>query len=382
MNLKVKRFLEIRQALSRSANAKYQAMQNYACTDNRARGTMLFHGAATGRWAGRGIQPHNMIRKSYANIEDLVGLIRNKDIAGITMLYDELFETLATATRGMIMAAPDYEFFCGDFRAIEGRILAWLAGENHILYDYVAGRDPYIRAAANVLGIEYDEVTEEQRQKPGKIAELACGYQGSVGAARQFGAEGDDQEILDTIIKPWRANRPATVAYWYGMEDAAKKAVENPGTTVKYGKVMWGLAKGFLYCQLPSSRLLSYYDPEIREKKQPWGKTALVLTYMGMKVVDGKTTTQWARVSTYGGKLVENVTQAVACDILALAIVELNKARYPIVMHVHDEVLAEPLKGQRDLDEFLGIMKSINPPWVEGLPLDADGWQGQRYKKG
>ena len=411
------RFFKIRQQLSRSANAKYAAFVRYASDrDHRARGTTMYHGAATGRNTGKGPQPLNLLRKSHDNIDTLIKLIRAKDVQGIEILYGTLANALAVATRQMITAAPGHTFFCGDYSSIEGRGAAWETNEAHILEDYWAGRDPYIVSAANVLGILYDLITEEQRKSPGKVAELACGYGGGVAAARVFGAEGTDDEIKKSIIWPWRNNRPATVAYWYAVEDAAKKAVNTVGSTLAYGQCLWGCSNGSLYCKLPSGRLLSYYQPVVHvicdtcishvnspsycEKKDQfvkstqescgyykhkWGKSGndtLSLTYMGYKMVDGKPT-QWTRVTTWGGKIFENIIQASMRDILREAKFAVTKAGYKIILDVYDEILAEvPLSENRCLEEFLSIMANVNPPWAEGLPLAVDGWQGERYRKG
>jgi DNA polymerase len=475
MNPKARRFLEIRQQTSRAANAKYAAFARYASlVDHRARGTTMYHGATTGRNTGMGIQPLNMLRQSHENIELLIKLIRAKDVRGIEILYGNMANVLAVATRQMIVAAPGHTFFCGDDKAIEGMGLAWAANEEHILADYRAGRDPYKVSAANILCLPYEQITEEQRKShQGKTAELACGYQGSVNAARQFGAMGitdrtkrllgylkvwgfdgmlketypdmtkreekvfitlwkkyqkvvpeverwiQDYEIKTTIINPWRKNRPATVAYWYGTEDAAKKAVNSPGSTVEYGKFAWGCGNDFLYCQLPSGRYLSYYKPllhticetcffyklrDIKKRVCPFnriyttstsdscvkyrhkwgyeGEQARILTYMGYKMVDGKPT-QWCRVSTYGGKLVENQIQAAMRDILREQKLVVTKAGYKIVLDVYDEILVEvPLSENRKLRDFLGIMTDIRSAWAEGLPLAVDGWEGTRYRKG
>jgi DNA polymerase len=382
-----------------------------------------------------------MYRDSFTDreIEILLPLIRTKNISIIEFFFGNIFEVFAKAIRSMIQAPPGYEFFCGDFCSVEGYILAWIAGETHILEAINAGQDMYVIAAAAILQLAYESITKEQRQYPGKVAELACGYNGGAGAARKFGADGKtertenvlkwinryglsdetvkdrlndfgyndyfqkkliktwkdysfkeveklicDEEINATIIRPWRDNRPATVEYWKQTEVAAKQALNSPGQTVFYGKCNWyySVKDNFLYCQLPSGRLLSYYDPIIQNRMQPWGKMADVITFLGVKTVDGRPA-QWTRLATYGGKLSENIDQGIAADLLRYAMVEEEKNNFPICLHVHDELLSlVPTKDNRSFEEFIFIMSNIRPPWAEGLPIKAEGWRGFRYKKG
>lgn len=371
----VRRVLEIRQSLSKASTAKYEAMLNRVNTDGRARGLFMYHGASTGRWAGKGIQPHNLPRGSFHDTDLAIDLIQKKDIQNLEFYYGDPMDVLSTCLRPMISAAPGHDLLCADFSAIEGRVLAWIAGEQHIIQDYTEGKDPYKAAAARILNKPYDDVTKEERQMPGKVAELACGYQGGPAAARRFGATGTDEEIRDTIIDPWRDNRSCTVAFWNSIEYAAKKAVST-GRVMSYQDVKFGVHEGFLHCKLPSGRLLSYYDPRLETVRAPWGRIVHKLTFMGMNAV----THNWERQTTYGGKLTENIVQAIARDILAEAMLTVEAHGYPIVMHIHDEIVAEVHKQEGDLEEFCNLM-AVSPPWLSGCPIKADGWRGERYRK-
>ena len=291
-----RRILEIRQSLGKSSTAKYEAMMRYAGEGNRARHTILYHGASTGRFSGKGIQPQNLPRGEFTDFESALELIEAEDLEGMGLLYGDPMMVLSSCVRPMICAAPGKELVCADFSAIEGRVLAWIAGEEHILNDYRAGRDPYKVAAAGILKKPYEMVTKSERKYPGKVAELACGYQGGVGAARKFGAVGEDEEIKDLIVKPWRKNRPMTVKLWKALEVAAIDAVENKKTT-QYRNIKFGMRGNFLLCELPSGRLLSYYKPHLEPDKY------------GMKLMTwslDSLTKAWSRSALYGGLWAEN----------------------------------------------------------------------------
>ena len=409
----VRQVLRIRQSLGKSSTAKYQAFINSTSADGRARDTMMYHGASTGRWTGRRIQPHNMPRGEFKDTDSCIDLINGDELDMVGLLYGGPMRALSTCIRSTIKAYAGCDLICADFSSIEGRVLAWIAGEDHILRAYQAGKDLYKVSASLILGVPYDEITNDQRQMPGKVSELACGYQGGPGAARQFGAKGSDQELRDRIITPWRENRPATVQLWRCMEDCAIAAVRDyRNRAYSYNGVTWGCHKDFLHCKLPSGRMLSYYDPKLnwsvligsdliykannleteeaaQRKRDEW---VAVLTRQGKPIhwsmvkeslnfmgINGYTR-KWERQSTYGGKLVENIVQAVARDLMAEAIYRLEREKYRVVLHVHDEIVAEVKKDRGDLDQFCSIMAHV-PPWAFGLPVAADGWRGERYKK-
>ena len=366
------RFLEIRQHLGMSSVSKLSKMQDMAIC-GRVRGTMLYHGASTGRWAGRGIQPHNYPRDSFSS----------KDINKIIALQPELSEILygnalqvgSKCLRGMLIAGKGKKLVCADYASIEARVLAWLTGESKVLEAFESGLDMYKVNAQDIYHVKYDSVTKAQRQI-GKVCELALGYQGWLGAfhsmAKNYGVEISDDEAKK-IILAWRDSRPKTVKYWEMVELAAIKAIRDRKPTT-YGCISFGVRKNFLHCRLPSGRLLSYPFPELKIMKTPYGVEKVGIRFMGVNSV----TRKWNRESTYGGKLTENIVQAIARDLLAVAIMNLNFKGYKIVMHVHDEILAE--EKNPDLKEFIKIMTSL-PDWADGLPLAADGWVGKRYRK-
>jgi len=375
LNPTAKRILELRQTLSKASTAKFEAMLKRANSDGRARSLFMYHGASTGRWAGKGIQPQNLPRGSFSDTELAIQLIRDRDLEGIKFFYGDPMDAMSTCVRPMLTAKPGHTLVCADFSSIEGRVLAWLAGEEHILQDYRDGKDPYKVAAAGILGVAYEDVTKEERQTPGKVGELACGYQGGPGAARQFGATGSDEDIEDSIIHPWRDNRPMTVKLWKELEKAAIAAVST-GRVIEYRGIKFGVSDGFLFMRLPSGRLLAYRSPEVKMAPTPWGKPAPKLGFMGVNSL----TYKWQRQTTYGGKLAENLTQAVARDLLVLAMKNAEAAGYPTVMHVHDEAIAEIPEGKGSLEEYCNLLE-VSPPWLAGCPIEADGWIGRRYRK-
>ena len=378
-----KRLLEIRQALSKSSTAKLDAMIRATGEDGRARGLLLYAGARTLRWAGRLIQPQNMPRDTYKSkdIESIVDL----DNEMIEMLYGDVPDTASKCLRGMFIADEGKEFICGDLKSIEARVLAWVAGEEEVLEQYRAGKDIYKVNAENIYGAPYDQVDKEQRFV-GKVAELSLGYQGHVGAfipmAKQYGVEIESKRAKE-IISAWRASRPMTVAFWKGVENAALLAVKT-GQPQAYGRIQFGMRGNFLHYRLPNGELRAYAYPGTMVKETPYGVSKEVITFWGVasdkdQVMRGDKT--WGMLSTYGGKITENIVQSIARDIIAEAMVRLEAAGYPTVLSVHDEVISEvPIKDNRSLDEYEYLM-SVVPTWATGLPLGADVFRSKRYRK-
>lgn len=294
------------------------------------------------------------------------------------IFLDDPMATAGAVTRSMLMARDGHDLVVADYSAIEGRGLAWLAGEDWVLDAYRDGKDMYIMSASKILGVPESSITKDQRQSPGKISELACGYQGGAGAVRKFnGGEGlTDEEILDQIVRPWREARPAITAFWRGLEEACMSAVREPGRIFGCRGVGYRVQDGFLMCRLPSGRLLYYYDPIVMPMKTSWGDTKECVTYM---TVDSMTK-KWVRTNTYGGKLAENVTQAVCRDLMAEAMVRVEANGYPIVLTVHDELVCEVPEGFGSVEDFCAIMCEA-PKWAEGFPIKAEGWRGRRYRK-
>jgi DNA polymerase len=404
----VRAALLVRQEAGKSSVKKLNTMLLRASADGRVRGTMQYHGAATGRWAGRGIQPHNMPRPSISPeaVEDAIDHINDRDY--LSVFYGPPLSVVSDCLRGMICAAPRHELIAVDFANIEGRVLAWLAGEEWKLqafrqYDTfqldangnrIPGKKPgeFLRVGPDIYKLAYaksfhvgvETVTGKQRQV-GKVEELALGYGGGVGAfqtmARGYNVQISDAEA-EQIKQGWREVHPRVVAYWYDLEAAAINAVLSPGQKCAAGlkgrEVTFLKNGSFLWCKLPSGRVLCYPYPQIESKEMPWGGMKDVLTYMSVGLNN-----KWERCSTYGGSLAENVTQAVARDVLAEAIVRLEIRTLDVVMHVHDEIVVEiPEDRPANMLPLIEEIMSEVPTWATGLPMAVEGWRGKRYRKG
>lgn len=316
------------------------------------------------------------------NLAEALDTIDNEYGAPMAVFSDML--------RAMICASPGNTLISADYSNIEGRVLAWLAGETWKVeafraFDEGRGDDIYKITAGEILGKPAKAVTKNERQSHGKIPELALGFGGGKGAfhamARVYNASFTDDEA-DAIKDRWREKHPKTKALWYQLEDAAIGAVQNPGTVTKAGKILFRMSGSFLWCRLPSGRSLCYPYPTIKDKLAPWkdkdGSDVYkpALHFMGVDAL----TKQWCEQSTYGGSLAENVTQAVARDVLANGMKNVEAAGYPVVMHVHDEIVSEIPEGFGSVAVFESLMCRL-PKWAEGLPVVAEGWAGARYRK-
>lgn len=379
----VRSALEIRQEYAKSSTAKLKPMVEAASADGRLRGMFQYHGASTGRWAGRRVQLHNLPRPKIDQpaIEDVFEHLDDRDY--IDFMYGSPMSVMSDCLRGMLCAPPGKLLVAGDFANIEGRVLAWLAGEEWKLqafrdFDAGVGPDLYLVAAARIFRCDVKDA--KPHRQVGKVAELALGYGGGIGAfqtmARGYGVDVGDARA-DEIKNAWRAAHPATVKFWYALERAAINAVLTPGTAFEVGpRVTFKRAGSFLWCRLPSGRVLCYPYPQIGKGKFDND----CVTYMAVNSVTNK----WERTDTYGGKLAENVTQAVARDCLSEAMLRLDADGFPIVAHVHDEIVAEMHADHRfithGLDNFLDNMKLV-PAWAKGLPIAVEGWVGRRYRK-
>ena len=397
----VRKALLIRQEAGKTSTAKLHTMVTCLNEDHRARGLLQYHAAGTGRWGGRRIQVQNLPRPSipHETIEQVIDVLAHASIDEahemITACFDRPMTVISDCLRGMICAAPGHELMAADFANIEGRVLAWLAGEQWKLdafakYDRKEGEDIYKLTAAKIYSVPAKEVNKDQRQI-GKVAELACGYQGGVGAfqtmAKTYRVVVADV-LADQIKTAWREAHPHIVEYWYGLEDAAMCAVRHPGQAFVAGLQLHAggsndrcvvyLVKGsFLFCKLPSGRVLTYPYPKLKPIMTPWGEDKEQIHYMS---VDGKTK-KWQETHTYGGKLAENVTQAVSRDILADAIISVDNAGFPVIMHCHDEIVSEAKRSDNaDYSKFIAAM-SKQPSWASGLPVAVEGWRGLRYRK-
>lgn len=369
--------LRLRSAAATTSVAKYDALHRSTSSDGRLRGTLQFCGAArTGRWAGRLFQPQNLPRPSLRQPE-IDGAIAAIKAEVEDLLVPDVMQAASGALRGCIIAPPGRKLVVADLSNIEGRVLAWLAKERWKIeafeaYDRGAGPDLYKLAYAKSFGKPAENVTKDERQI-GKVQELACGYQGGLGAfntmSSAYGLTFSDDRVLE-IVRAWRQAHAKTVSLWYEAEELAILATGSPGKTftVSSGRLSFTRSKGWLRMLLPSYRSLCYPSPKVEDGK---------LSYMGIN----QYTRKWDRLPTYGGKLIENATQAAARDVLAPGMLAADAAGYEIVLSVHDEIIAEtPDTDAYNVDQLAAIM-ATPPAWADGLPLAAAGFEAARYRK-
>ena len=424
----VRRVLEIRSSLGAASVKKLYAMSRRLCSDDKIRDILSYCGAdRTGRWAGRGPQPQNLpnsgpsVRrcdkvsgcgKYSANalgtpcpwcsapdwalaaeewgigaVEDAIEVIKYGRLDLVEKVFGDAIATVAGCLRGMFVASPGKDFICSDYSAIEAVVLAALAGEEWRLEVFRTHGKIYEMSAAKITGIPFEDFEKYKketkqhhpmRKKVGKVAELASGFQGGVGAWKNFGADAfmSDDEIKANI-KKWRSESPMIVAFWAGLENAALEAIQNPGQCFDFRGLKFGVKDDVLYIQLLSGRKLSYHNPRLTPDVTPWGKQVLKISYMGMDSV----TKQWCRIETYGGKLCENIVQATARDILAPAMLGADAAGYDVALHIHDEIVTEVDEGKGSVEELERIMSNV-PDWCKDWPIKAaGGWRGKRYRK-
>ena len=361
--------LLLRQQVSKSSVKKYQAMQNTVCSDGRARGMFQFYGAnRTGREAGRIIQLQNLPQNHLPDLEDARELVKFGDLEAVELLYEDVPDTLSQLIRTAFIPKSGYKFLVADFSAIEARVIAWLAGETWRMQAFAEGKDIYCASASKIFGVPVVKhgINGHLRQK-GKVAELACGYGGSVGAMKAMGGSEMSDAELKQIVTDWRTASPHIVQLWWDVENAAIKAVRDKTETETHG-IHFSYESGFLFIRLLSGRRLAYVKPRIGENR--FGGDSI--TYEGIGT--GK---KWERLETYSGKLVENIVQATARDLLFYSMQTLSQ--YFIVGHIHDEMIIECPKDTK-LDEICQQM-AITPDWAKGLLLRADGYECSFYKK-
>lgn len=376
---KAKRVLEIRQELSKASVKKYAAMQAAACADGRLRGLMQFYGAnRTGRWAGRIVQPQNLPRNNLAALDLARDLVKSKKIDSLKVIYGNVPDTLSQLIRTALIPSPGNVLIVSDFSAIEARVIAWLAGEQWRLDVFSTHGKIYEASASQMFGVPIEEIGKgsDLRQK-GKVAELALGYQGGPGALISMGAlnQGLTEDELPEIVMRWRNANRRIVDLWYGLESAALEVMQTGQPVGVRGLIFareshFESQQDFFTIRLPSGRKLYYPKPFL--KQNDFGKQAL--HYYSRKG------SKWEATGTYGGKLVENVTQAIARDCLAESLVRLSIAGYPTAFHVHDEVVLDVPNDQADLEAVTEIM-GVPVSWAPGLPLKADGFVTDYYMK-
>ncbi|EGQ3430973.1 DNA polymerase [Staphylococcus pseudintermedius] len=373
---KAKQMLEIRLQMSKTSVKKYNKMHDMMCGDERVRGLFQFYGAGTGRWAGRGVQLQNLTKHYISDTELNIArdFIKEQRFDDLDLLLDiHPQDLLSQLVRTTFTAEEGYELAVSDFSAIEARVIAWYAKEQWRLDVFNTHGKIYEASAAQMFGVPVDSIKKGDplRQK-GKVSELALGYQGGPGALKAMGAldMGIDESELQGLVDSWRKANPNIVAFWKGCQDAAIETVRTRQTHLTHG-LRFYMKKGFLMIELPSGRSLAY--PKARLGENSWGSP--VVEFMGLDL-----NRKWTKLKTYGGKLVENIVQATARDLLAISMYRIEKAGYTIVGHVHDEVIVEVPIGSESLKEIEGIM-SRPVKWAEGLNLNSDGFTSPFYMK-
>lgn len=385
-----RRALEIMRTIGRSSTAKFMAMKNWVCPDARVHGGVLYHGASTGRWSGKGVQPHNFPKGKIKDQETLWTLLKTRNVDRIVTdalqdkgkpLYTTVMEALSHGLRGVIVPSPGRQLYVADYAAIEARVLLWLAGEEDALDIFRRGEDIYCDMASSIYGYPTHKDTHPTERALGKVAVLGLGYQ--MGAPKfqdtclVMAKIEIDEDLAQQTVDAYRAKYWRVKAMWTETERAAIEAVRHPGRRVACGYVTWVVEGYFLFCELPSGRRLAYPNPEVRSQITPWGEERPQLTFKGVNPMIRK----WVRQHTYGGMLVENITQAVARDLMAEAMLRCEATGiYDVILTVHDEIVAEADLGKGSVKEFERLVATC-PDWAEGCPVEAEGWAGVRYRK-
>lgn len=370
----IKEVLNLRLQLSKTSIKKYEAIERSACLDKRVRGLFQFYGAnRTGRWAGRLVQVQNLPQNHLKNLDLTRSLVKEGNFHSLNLLYDNLPGVLSELIRTTFIPKENHTFLVADYSAIEARVIAWLAMETWRLEVFKTHGKIYEASASKMFKVPMDSITKDSplRQK-GKVAELALGYGGSVGALTAMGAleKGLTAEELPGIVEAWRRANPNITKLWWNIGKAAIRVITRGGQ-IQVGRINLFYQDGIMFITLPSGRKLSYVRAKVLEKEH--GRK--VITYEGLG-----TSKKWTSLQTYGPKLVENIVQGIARDLLAEAMASLSKAGFKIVMHIHDEVVIETPKDGDSLEDICKIMKTA-PTWARGLILDVDGFQCDYYKK-
>ena len=370
----VEELLRLRLLMAKTSVKKYEAMERSVCSDGRVHGMLMFCGAnRTSRWSGKIVQIQNLPKNYIPDLELARDLVKQGRFEDIELLYDSTPNVLSELIRTAFIPKPGCRFVVADFSAIEARVLAWLSGEQWRLDVFTSHGKIYEASASSMFHVPMEEITKGSplRQK-GKLAELGLGFGGAAGALISMGAldMGLTEEELPPLVAAWRKANPHITQFWWDVDAAAIKAVTEKQKT-KVGKIIFEYKSGILFITLPSGRRLSYVKPRMAVNR--FGRDSL--TYEGIS--ENK---KWSRIETYGPKLVENIVQGTARDLLAEAMLRVEKKGYPIVMHCHDEIIAEVPEGTGSVDEMCEIM-AVQPEWAEGLPLRADGYQCSFYQK-
>ncbi len=385
----VARALSLWKTVNKTSLKKYEAMVVRTAGDSRVRDILRYHAATTGRWGGVGIQPQNFPRGSIKDMDEAWKDIHELSLEQLESKHGDVMELLSGALRGAIMAAPGNELVVADYASIEARGLFWMAGATRALGVLHAGQNIYKDMTGAIMEAKGTPIADPQAVEKG-TDEYQLGKQAILGLGYQMGGPKFvitcagygmtmTQEFGKSIVQLYRGTYPEVPKLWYAMEEAAIEAVKRgpraaEPVTCKYTK--WAQRGRFLHCRLPGGRLLSYCDPRIVQGETPWGAPCDKLVFMGIDTYSKK----WSLQKTYGGKLVENVIQALSRDLMAEAMLRCVPAGYRPILTVHDEIVAETKLGEKDYKEFEALM-SILPPWAENFPVEAEGWQEVRYRK-
>ncbi len=373
----VRRMLEIRTALGKTSVAKYSTMLTAVCQDHRLRGILQFYGAnRSGRWAGRLVQTHNLAKNSLPDLDLARELAAAGDFDTLATLFGETAFVFSELIRTAFIPSDGCRFVVSDFAAIEARVLAWIAGEEWTLEAFRQGKDIYCETASMMYRVTVEKHGQNShlRQK-GKVAVLACGYQGGVGAMKRMDKGGSiPEDELQSVVDQWREANPKVVKLWRTCELAAKTAIQEHRTVRLAHGIAFSYINRNLFIQLPSGRKLCYWDTRL---KQDDYTGRLSVTYMGVN----QETKQWGETETYGGKLVENIVQATARDCLAVAMTRVSALGYKIVMHVHDEMIVDVPNTDTEAPGRINAIMAQPIDWAEGLPLKGDTYETPFYKK-
>ena len=369
----VAEMMKLRLAMSKTSVKKYEAMERSVCPDGRVHGLLQFYGAnRTGRWAGRLVQIHNLPQNHMEDLELARSLVKEGRYDLVELLYDSTPDVLSELIRTAFVARPGCRFIVSDFSAIEARVMGYLAGEGWVMEEFRGAGKIYEQTASKMFHIPIGEITKGSPYRArGKVASLACQYGGAEGALISMGALNFvEEEELKGLVQSWRTANPHIVNYWYEIDGAVKAAVKERKMT-KVGMVTVYYQSGMLKIALPSGRVLSYVRPRMTVNR--FGSESV--SYEGIG-----TNRKWTRIESYGAKFCENIVQATARDVLAEAMLRLEKKGFDIVCHIHDEVVLEVPEGTSSVEEVNGIM-AVCPDWCEGLPLKAAGFESPFYKK-
>jgi DNA polymerase len=378
----VRQVLEIWADTAKASITKLDAMLRMVNADGRVRGGQIYHGAGTGRWSGAGMQPHNFPRPTIDDVESYIPLILAGDLEGIEETEPAVL-VIASLLRGMIVASPGNRLLVADFAQIEARVLAWIAEQEDLVAAFAAGAKVYERMAAKIYGVPVATIGKPSTERDvGKVAVLGCGYQMGwkkfkAQLYKETGIELSDEEA-QAVVEAYRSMNAMVVEFWKRIENAAKRALLKPGRIISVGRggMLRYVVRGrFLWCILPSGRPLGYYRPTLEQTDTKFGPRMQIKYWTRDPM-----TKKWLRTSTYGGKLTENVVQAMARDLMGGGVQRVEAAGYPTVLTVHDEIVADVPSEHGTLEEFNALMAET-PRWAAACPVKVEGYEAERYRK-